>query len=91
MKASELLTRRGDSEEKLVYQLIRSEAICLRQEGYDTSYSVLVARVEGDAVTESAFAYDVSRTEEGGCRVLNELWLNGAEPDGINDTVSELI
>ena len=88
---TDTLTVNNGSNEKLVYQLIRSEAICLCEDGYDTAYSILVARVEGDAVTESELAYDVSRTEEEGCRVLNELWLSGAEPNVINDVVSELL
>lgn len=86
-----LLTRKLDDEESIIYQLISSEAICLKEEPHGTAYSVLVAHTDGEAVLESALAYDVSRREEKGRRLMEELWRTGAEPAGIKEAVAELL
>ena len=91
MKNNHLLTRQLENQEELVYQLISSDAICLREQENTTAYSVLVAHTDGETVLESALAYDVSRKEETGRRLMKELWRNSAKPKGIKDAVSELM
>ena len=91
MKNKDLLTRTLDDNEELVYQLMSSKAICLKEEPHGTAYSVLVAHTDGDAVLESALAYDISRQEETGRRLMEELWKAGAEPASVKDAVAELL
>ena len=91
MKSQKLLTRTLENREELVYQLISSEAICLREEERETAYSVLVAHTDGEAVLESALVYDVSRMEEKGRVLMMRLWENGTEPKNVKDVVSELL
>ena len=91
MKNEDLLIRTLDDNEELVYQLMSSTAICLKEEPHDTAYSVLVAHTDGEAVLESALAYDVSRQEEKGRKLMEELWRTGAEPSGIKEAVAELL
>ena len=91
MKNENLLTRMTQENGELVYQLISSEAFCLREEKLNTVYSVLVARTDGEAVLESKLIYDVSRKEDTGRRVLEELWSRGAYPREAEEKVEELL
>ena len=91
MKNEDFLTRTLDDNEELVYQLMSSKAICLKEEPHGTAYSVLVAHTDGDAILESALAYDVSRHEETGRRLMEELWRAGAEPGAVKEVVAELL
>ena len=91
MDTDNLLTRVTRNSEKLVYQLISSEAFCLKEQDAETAYSILVARTDGEVVIDSAFAYDVSRKEERGMELMRELWQSAAEPSDVMDTVSEML
>lgn len=91
MDTQNLLTRELGNSEELVYQLISSEAICMREKDADTAYSILVARTDGVAVIDSQLAYDVSRREERGIALMRELWKNAAEPSEVKTAVSELL
>ena len=91
MDTDNLLTRATQNSEELVYQLISSEAFCLKEQDAETAYSILVARTDGEVVLDSAFAYDVSRREERGREVMRELWQTAAEPSEVIDAVSELL
>ena len=91
MDTQDLLTRELDNREALVYQLISSEAICLREKGLETAYSILVVRTDGEAVIDSGLAYDVSRREECCRKMMRELWKNAAEPSEVKTAVSEML
>ena len=91
MGTENLLTRASHDSEELVYQLISSEAFCLKEPELETAYSILVARTDGEVVIDSAFAYDVSRIEERGLELMRELWQTAAEPSEVMDAVSELL
>ena len=91
MDTDNLLTRAMQNSEELVYQLISSEAFCLKDQDAETAYSILVARTDGEVVLDSVFAYDVSRREERGREVMRELWQTAAEPSEVIDAVSELL
>jgi len=91
MVINETLTRIKSNRERLVYQMITSEAICLKEEGFCTVYSVLVVRVDGDTVIDSALAYDISRRREVCLKVMRELCENGAKPQDIKEAAAELL
>ena len=91
MNDEKLLTRSVENSEQLVYQLISSEAVCLRERDMETAYSILVARTDGESVLDSALAYDVSRREERGRELMRELWQSAAEPCEVKEAVSELL
>lgn len=85
------LTRKLGHGEEMVYQMISSEPICLREECDSDAYSILVARTDGEVVMDSALAYDVSRDAERCCEVMEELWRSSVVPEDIKDAVSELL
>ena len=91
MENENLLTISLDNKEELVYQLISSEAFCMKEDERDRAYSILVAHTDGEAVLESAFAYDVSRIEDRGRALMRELWQTAAEPNEIKEVVAELL
>ena len=82
-----LTTENGE----LVYQIISSEPITIICEEFPTAFSVLVAHTEEDAVTESAFVYDVSRDMEVCKRITEQLWKRGTPPCELRDTIAELL
>ena len=72
--------RQISESERLVYQTVSSDAVTLRSREYSTAYSILVLRVEDDAVTESKVLYDVSRDLRICLSVMKELAARGASP-----------
>ena len=76
---------------ELVYQTVSSESIVLACEEFPIAFSILIARAEGDAVTETAFAYDVSRTVEACEQITEQLWERGTLPKDLLDTIAELL
>ena len=84
--------RTPDTENgELVYQTVSSEPIVLACEEFPIAFSILIARAEGDAVTETAFAYDVSRNAEDCNQITEQLWQRGTLPEDLLDTIAELI
>ena len=76
---------------ELVYQTVSSEPIVLACEEFPIAFSILIARAEGDAVTETAFAYDVSRDIEICEQITEQLWQRETRPDELLDTIAELL
>ena len=84
--------RTPDTENgELVYQTVSSEPIVLACEEFPIAFSILIARAVGDAVTETAFAYDVSRNAEDCEQITEQLWKRGTLPEELFDTIAELL
>ena len=91
MTIGELLTRETEERENMVYQLISSDAICLKEDGREQAFSVLVARTDGETVSESTLAYDVTRERSTGLKLMQELWKRGATPEDVKESVAVLL
>ena len=91
MKSSTMLKTLPTKEGELIYQTVTSDAFALYCEEYPTAFSVLVAHTAGDAVTETAFAYDVSRDMEICDQITEQLWQKGTLPKDLLDTIAELL
>lgn len=74
------LVKQISKGERLVYQTVSSDAVTLRCREYPTAYSILVLRVEDDAVTESKVLYDVSRDLRICLNVMEKLADRGVSP-----------
>ena len=91
MDFSDTIVRRISDSVKIVYQTVSGEAVTLRCREYPVAYSVLVLRVEDDAVTESKVLYDVSR-DHGMCLcVMEALAKRGAEPQNAADIAETVL
>lgn len=85
------LIRQISENERLVYQAVSSDAVTLRCKEYPTAYSILVLRVEDDAVTESKVLYDVSRELRSCMNVLEKLADRGVSPLCAADAVETVL
>lgn len=63
----------SDNGEKLVYQLIESEAVFNKYEDYPRAYSIIILNASGESVIQSELLYDISRIRENGIDLLNKL------------------
>ena len=76
---------------ELTYLALTSVPITLICDEHPIAFSVLIAHTEGDAVTETAFAYDVSRDQTICDQIIFQLWERGTRPNELIDTLSEIL
>ncbi|MBQ9116461.1 MAG: hypothetical protein IJY04_05510 [Clostridia bacterium] len=86
-----LVIRNLAEKERIVYMMVKTEAVCMKERGCEWAYSVLILRISDDVVTESDIVYDVSRNEDVCFGVMKELCRACVAPGEAKDAIEAYI
>ncbi|MBR2459622.1 MAG: hypothetical protein IKB34_00110 [Clostridia bacterium] len=91
MQPTELVSVNPERDERLIYQIVKTDAVCLREEGMEEVYSILVLRADGEVIVESDIVYDVSRRMEACYDLMRKFYAENVLPSRARDEAERML